>query len=49
MSLKLNNGKAIMPQGEYRTFWAIYDKIDPDIYKLSYKAIVKSPYKSTFG
>ena len=49
MTVKMNLAKIIIPQGEYQLFWSIYDKIDPDIFKLTYKAIVRSPHKSSFG
>lgn len=52
MTLKLSQANvlnALFTRGEYQMYWAIYDDIDPDIYKVSYKAIVKSPYKSSFG
>ena len=52
MTLKLKHANvvnAVLPQGEYQTYWAFYDDIDPEIFKYSYKMVVKSSLKSSFG
>lgn len=52
MTLKLKHANvvnAVLPQGEYQIHWALYDDFDPDIFKLSYKFVIKSSFKSTFG
>lgn len=48
MTLKLKP-EIILPQGEYQTSWALHDDIDPAIFQFSYKFIIRSSNKNTFG
>ena len=44
-----NVANAVLPQGEYQAYLYVHDDIDADIFNISFKFAIKSPYKNTFG